>query len=145
MLSKLMSVSLAVLIVVSFVSPASFSQNRLLGESVFSDYLNANRSDSFLRIPGLSFESSMGFSYMSFGNGFSAGYGYYMGHFSLDLSNSVTLHWDLGLRSIVSGSEFTRSPEFFIPNVDLTYRHSDKFQVRLQFQQARYPFLDRMY
>jgi len=109
-------------------------------ESVFDDYLNPRPLGSFLNIPGLKFESSVGFSYMSCGSGFSAGYGFYVGHFSLNLTSNITLRWDLGLRSMMTGPEQSRAPEFFIPNVDLTYRKSDNFTIRLQFQQIRYPY-----
>ncbi len=40
----------------------------------------------------------------------------------------------------MTGPEQSRAPEFFIPNVDLTYRKSDNFTIRLQFQQIRYPY-----
>jgi len=112
-------------------------------ESVFDDYLNPASTGYFLNIPGLSFNSSVGFSFLSSGSGFSAGYGYYIGHFRLNLTDNLTLRWDLGLRSMVSGPELSRSPEFFIPNIDLTYRKSENFTVRLQFQQMRYPYYYR--
>jgi hypothetical protein len=107
--------------------------------SVFSDYLRAQSPGSFLRIPGLSFSSSMGFTFFSGGDMGSAGMGYYLGHFGLRLSESITLRWDVGVGSLMKSAEEYRQPEFFIPNVDLTYRPSDKFMLRLQYQQSRWP------
>ncbi len=109
--------------------------------SVFDDYLNVPRSESFLSIPGLSFNSSFGFSYFSSNSGFSAGYGFYIGHFSLNITDNLTLRWDLGLRSMMTGPQEYRTPEVFIPNIDLTYRKGKNFALRLQFQQVRYPYL----
>jgi len=109
--------------------------------SVFDDYLNVPRSESFLSIPGLDFNSSFGFSYFSSNSGFSAGYGFYIGHFSLNITDNLTLRWDLGLRSMMTGPQEYRTPEVFIPNIDLTYRKGKNFALRLQFQQVRYPYL----
>jgi len=109
--------------------------------SVFDDYLNVPRSESFLSIPGLDFNSSFGFSYFSSNSGFSAGYGFYIGHFSLNITDNLTLRWDLGLRSMMTGPQEYRKPEVFIPNIDLTYRKGKNFALRLQFQQVRYPYL----
>jgi hypothetical protein len=107
--------------------------------SVFSDYLHVQTPGTFLSIPGLSFSSSVGFSFFSGGDRGSAGMGYYMGHFGLALSESITLRWDVGVGSLMKGTDEYRQPEFFLPNVDLTYRPSDTFMLRLQFQQSRWP------
>ena len=107
--------------------------------SVFNDYLSVKAPSSFLSIPGLSFQSSMGFSYVSMGSGSSFGLGYYMGHFGYRLSSSLTLHADVGVGSLVTDENGYRRPELFLPNFDLTYRPSDSFVLKLQFQQYRYP------
>ena len=117
------------------------SQDLSRPESVFDDYLNATHGESFLSIPGLSFNSSFGFSYFSSKSGFSGGYGFYIGHFSLNITENLTLRWDLGLRSMMTGPQDYRTPEFFIPNIDLTYRKGRNFSLRLQFQQIRSPYL----
>lgn len=116
-------------------SPGTEKQDRLEGESVFSDYLNVNQPGSFLHIPGLDFRSSMGFSFFSSDLYGSTGMGYYMGHFNLSLSPSLTLRWDVGLQSTMMGPYADESPRLFLPNVDLTYRPSDKFLLRIQYQQ----------
>lgn len=112
-------------------------------ESIFFDYLNPERNQGFLHIPGLDFHSSMGFSFLSSGDYGSTGMGFYMGHFNMQLSSSLTLRWDVGLRSTFIGPEGAgRQPDFFIPNVDLTYRPNDKFFLRFQYRQgygAYYP------
>ena len=58
--------------------------------SIFSDYLNVRPPGGFLHIPGLSFDTSVGFSYLSSSRFGSVGTGYYMGHFSLRLSPTMT-------------------------------------------------------
>lgn len=122
------------------VLPAGvYSQSEIPRESVFSDYLNAAAGENFLRIPGFDFHTSMGFSFFSSDQFGSVGMGYYMGHFDLQLSRSLNLHWDVGLRSMLSGSRGDQNPQLFIPNIDLTYKPSDKFFMRLQFHQSRYP------
>ncbi len=108
--------------------------------SVFSDYLNVQSPGRFLSIPGLSFESSVGFSYFSGGGAYdSFGMGYYMGHFGLQLAKNLTLRWDVGVGTVMRGADDYSQPEIFLPNVDLTYRPSENFSVRLQFQQYRWP------
>jgi|GEM_PF-1478953 len=110
--------------------------------SVFNDYLNPQSGTSFLHVPGLTFSSSAGFSFFSGGGGMeSFGMGYYMGHFGLNLSSSVSLHWDVGVGSVMRSANADNQPEFFIPNVDLTYKPSDSFMMRLEFHQYRYPGL----
>ncbi len=108
-------------------------------ESVFADYLNVQEPAGFLRIPGLEFSSSMGFSYFSSSDFGSGGMGYYLGHFDLSLSSSLTLHADVGMSSMVTGQFAGQSPQFFVPNVDLTYRPSDSFMMKIQFNQYRRP------
>ena len=105
------------------------------GESVFTDYLNPVGEVSFMSIPGLSFNSSVGFSYMSSGEYGSDGFGYYLGHFSYRLRSDLTLHWDVGVRSSMMGPESGESPQLFLPNFDLTYKPSDRLMVRLSFHQ----------
>jgi hypothetical protein len=108
--------------------------------SVFSDFLNAQAPGNFLSVPGLSFQSSVGYSYVSGGGDLgSFGMGYYMGHFGLQLSRNLTLRWDVGVGTVTRNAGEYSSPEIFLPNVDLTYRPSENFSVRLQFNQYRYP------
>jgi hypothetical protein len=108
--------------------------------SVFNDYLNVQGSGNFLSVPGLSFQSSVGFSYFSGGGDFgSFGMGYYMGHFGLQLSRNLTLRWDVGVGTVMRDAGEYSEPEIFLPNVDLTYRPSENFAVRLQFQQYHHP------
>jgi hypothetical protein len=107
--------------------------------SVFSDYLNPQAGNSFLRVPGLSFSTSAGFSYFSGGGMESFGMGYYMGHFGLKLSTSLSLNWDIGVGSVIKSASDYNQPQFFIPNVDLTFKPSDNFMMRLEFHQYRYP------
>jgi hypothetical protein len=108
-------------------------------ESVFFDYLNPPRSGGgFLHIPGLNFHSSIGASFYS--GGFeSVGVGYYMGHFSMRLSSSWAIRWDMGVMTNVTGPQAGQQAQFVIPNLDLVYRPSDKFILRLQYRQYRYP------
>jgi hypothetical protein len=121
------------------LAAAAPAQEAVQGESVFSDYLNVREPAGFLRIPGLDFSSSMGFSYFS-SNGYgSGGFGYYLGHFNLKLSESLTLRADIGVGSMVTGPYADQQPEFFVPNIDITYRPSDSFMMRLQFNQYRVP------
>ena len=107
--------------------------------SVFSDYLSAASPGSFLRVPGLSFSSSAGFSFFSGGAGESFGMGYYMGHFGLKLSRSLSLRWDVGVGSLMSAGNEYSQPELFLPNVDLTYRPSERFVLKLEYHQYRMP------
>jgi hypothetical protein len=107
--------------------------------SVFNDYLNVKSPGSFLHVPGLSFSSSAGFSFFSGGGSESFGMGYYMGHFGLNLSSSISLHWDVGVGSVMRSTNEYNQPELFVPNLDLTYRPSDSFILRLEFHQYRYP------
>ena len=64
--------------------------------------------------------------------------GYYMGHFGLKLSSSVSLNWDVGVGSVMRGASEYNQPQFFIPNMDLTYRPSDNFMLKLEYHQYRY-------
>lgn len=107
--------------------------------SVFEDYLNVREPAGFLRIPGLEFSSSMGFSYFSSNDFGSGGMGYYLGHFDLSLSSSLTLHADVGMSSMVTGPYADGAPQLFVPNIDLTYRPSDSFMMKIQFSQYRRP------
>jgi len=132
------AVCLAALVLVPAVAGAQQEQVPAR-PSVFSDYQHVQTPGSFLTIPGLSFSSSAGFSFYSGGDAGSVGMGYYLGHFGLRLSDSITLQWDVGVRSLMRGIDDYRQPEFFLPNVDLTYHPSDKFMLRLQFQQNQWP------
>jgi hypothetical protein len=107
--------------------------------SVFSDYLNPQAAGSFLRVPGLSFSTSAGFSYFSGSGMESFGMGYYLGHFGLKLASSLSLNWDIGIGSIMRSTSEYNQPQFFLPNVDLTYRPSDSFMLRLEYHQYRFP------
>lgn len=106
---------------------------------MFSDYLNTPASSGFLHVPGLSFQSSVGFSYYSSGAYGSQGMGYYMGHFRYRLGSDWTLNWDVGIGTSMSGTGYGENPQLFIPNLDLTYRPNDRFMFRLQYNQYRYP------
>ena len=105
--------------------------------SVFSDYLNPVTSETgFLRIPGLGFHSSVGFSYASSKGFGDIGMGYYMGHFSYRLGSTVMLNWDVGVGSYMTGGDGMNDYQVFIPNFNLTWRPSDKVMVRLQYMQG---------
>jgi hypothetical protein len=120
------------------LSQSLYAQEAVEATSVFSDYLNVGSTGGFLYVPGLDFNSSMGFSYMSNDGYGSAGMGYYMGHFSLKLRPSLTLRWDVGIRSMLAGQEIDQKPQLFLPNIDLIYRPSDKLFFRIQYSQ--YPY-----
>jgi hypothetical protein len=123
----------------SILASAAVAQDaRSMDHSVFQDYLNPSTGSGFLRVPGLDFRSSVGFSYYSANQSGSAGMGYYMGHFNYSLSKSLTLRWDVGIRSWMTGPDGMSNPEFFIPNFDLTYAPNKNFMLRLQFQQGLY-------
>ena len=107
--------------------------------SVFDDYLNPVNSEAgFLRIPGLNFRSSMGFSYASSKGFGDVGMGYYMGHFSYRFGSSVTLNWDVGVGSYMMGGDGMGNYQVFIPNFNLTWRPSENVMVRLQYLQGGY-------
>ncbi len=108
--------------------------------SVFDDFLDMQSPGRMLGIPGLTFQSSAGFTYFSGGGSYdSFGMGYYMGHFGLQLAKNLTLRWDVGVGSVLRDSGDTRQPQVFLPNVDLTYRPSSNFMIKLQYQQSRWP------
>lgn len=114
--------------------------------SVFDDYLNPVNSEAgFLRIPGLNFRSSMGFSYASSKGFGDVGMGYYMGHFSYRLGSTVTLNWDVGVGSYMMGGDGMNDYQIFIPNFNMTWRPSDNVMVRLQYMQGSYlnPYYSR--
>ena len=131
--------SIIVIVALALLHGVSQGQEELSQQSVFSDYLNVQQPGGFLRIPGLEFTSSMGFSYFTSEGFGSIGMGYYLGHFDLRLSSSLTLHWDMGLSSNLMGPHGDETPEFFLPNVDLTYKPSDRFFLRLQYHQYNHP------
>jgi hypothetical protein len=133
-----MKAAAAFLVVAIVLSPvASIAQSEPSSPSVFSDYLGLKAPSSLLHIPGLGFTSSMGVSYYSGGKE-SFGMSYYMGHFSLALSSSLTLACDVGVGSMLTGRNISaESPQLLLPNVDLTYHPSDNFSLKLQFHQYR--------
>jgi hypothetical protein len=137
MMKKIVILSMVLL----FGSAAAYAQTGSVPDrpSVFNDYLNPQSGTSFLRVPGLTFSSSVGFSYFSGGQMESFGMGYYMGHFGLKLSSSVSLNWDIGVGSIMRSTNAYNQPQFFVPNIDLTFKPSDSFMMRLEFHQSRYP------
>ena len=135
MISRTMA---AVTMLICFSMPLH-AQETVEATSVFGDYLNVGSTVGFLYVPGLDFNSSMGFSYMSSDGYGSAGMGYYMGHFSFKLRPSLTLRWDVGIRSMLAGQEVDQKPQLFLPNIDLTYRPSDKMFFRIQYNQYQYP------
>jgi hypothetical protein len=115
-------------------------------QSVFEDYLNPVDSETgFLRIPGLNFHSSVGFSYASSKGFGDVGMGYYMGHFSYKLGSTVTLNWNVGVGSYMMGGDGMNSYQVFIPNLNMTWRPSDNFMVSLQYMQGSYlnPYYSR--
>lgn len=130
---------LAIIVMIVSFSSANAEQTEYQTESVFHDYLNVDQPESFLRIPGLDFSSSMGMSYFSNDGSGSIGMGYYMGHVRLDLTSSLTLRCDVGVRSLFSGSQVQSNPQFFVPNLDLTYRPSKNFRINLQYRQYAFP------
>jgi hypothetical protein len=118
------------------IAPAAVSgQTASSQQSVFDSYLNPERDASLLYIPGLEFHSSVGFAYSTSNSLGSAGMGYYLGHFRWKLTGSLSLNWDVGIRSVMTGGDPYSQPELFLPNVDLTYRPNSNVMVRLQFQQ----------
>ncbi len=132
-------------IFIFFLVPVSIvGQDTIEEQSVFESYLNPQLTPSFLHIRGLEFHSSVGFSYSSSNNYGSFGMGYYLGHFALKLSRSLTLHWDVGVGSMMTGGEAYASPGLFLPNIDLTYKPNDTFLLRFQYSQSRYsPYMMR--
>lgn len=143
----MMRKALVLSMILAFGSVASSAQtgSEPARPSVFSDYLNPQSAASFLHVPGLSFSTSAGFSYFSGGGAESFGMGYYMGHFGLKLSSSVSLNWDVGVGSVMRSASEYNQPQFFLPNVDLTYRPSDSFMLRLEYHQYRYPGYSNMF
>lgn len=136
--------TIAFLILIMLFTPV-YGQESRLKDSVFSDYLNNSAGEGLISIPGLSFSSSMGVSFSS--NGYqSAGMGYYMGHFNYEFSSSWNLHMDVGVGSVFSRDMNGSSPQFYIPNIDLTYRPDDRnFMLKFQFRQYRDPYFMRRY
>ncbi|MCX5753949.1 MAG: hypothetical protein NTW97_09975 [Candidatus Krumholzibacteria bacterium] len=136
-----MKKALVLSMVLAFASVSAFAQtgSEPARPSVFSDYLNPQTGTSFLRVPGLSFSTSAGFSYFSVGGAESYGMGYYMGHFGLKLSSSVSLNWDVGVGSVIRSTNEYNQPQIFLPNVDLTYRPNESFVLKLEYRQYRYP------
>ena len=57
----------------------------------------------------------------------------------------MTVRWDVGLLSDVAGDYADQQPRFYLPNVDLTYRPTEKMTFRIQYRQydrpALYPYL----
>ena len=136
----MMKKALVLSMILAFGSVASFAQTGSgpARPSVFSDYLNPQTGASFLHVPGLSFSTSAGFSYFSSGGAESFGMGYYMGHFGLKLSSSVSLNWDVGVGSLIRSTSDYSQPQVFIPNMDFTYRPSDSFMLKIEYHQSPY-------
>ena len=130
-------------------SPAGAQQTTTTAadeRSVFDDYLNPSGSETgFLRIPGLNFRSSVGFSYAASKGFGDVGMGYYMGHFSYNLGSTVTLNWDVGVGSYMMGGDGMNGYQVMIPNFNVTWRPSDNVMVKLQYMQGSYlnPYYSR--
>jgi hypothetical protein len=125
----------AAIVTVMLLAGTASGQDAVEVTSVFTDYLNVQPPRGFLHIPGLDFNTSMGFSYLSSSAFGSVGTGYYMGHFSLRLSRTMMVRWDVGVLSDLAGDYSDQQPRLFIPNVDLTYRPTDKMTFRIQYRQ----------
>ena len=141
---------ISALIILMIAPVASFAQQETTTvpeeRSVFDDYLNPVNSEAgFLRIPGLNFRSSVGFSYASSKGFGDVGMGYYMGHFSYKLGNSVTLNWDVGVGSYMMGGDGMNSYQVMIPNFNVTWRPSNSVVVQLNYMQGSYlnPYYSR--
>ena len=128
-----------IVLAILFLAGSSAGQDAVGVTSVFTDYLNVQPPGGFLHIPGLDFNTSMGFSYFSSSELGSIGTGYYMGHFSLRLSRTMTVRWDVGLLSDLAGDYADQQPRFFVPNIDLTYRPTDKMTFSFQYRQYDRP------
>lgn len=128
-----------IVLAILFLAGPSAGQDAVGVTSVFTDYLNVQPPGGFLHIPGLDFNTSMGFSYFSSSELGSIGTGYYMGHFSLRLSRTMTVRWDVGLLSDLAGDYADQQPRFFVPNIDLTYRPTDKMTFSIQYRQYDRP------
>jgi hypothetical protein len=129
-----MRICTVIAIALLLASPGA-GQHAVGTTSIFADYLNVQPPEGFLHIQGLDFNASMGFSYLSSSQFGSVGTGYYMGHFSLRLSPTMTVRWDVGLLSDIAGDYGDQQPRLFLPNVDLTYRPTDRMTFRIQYRQ----------
>jgi len=129
----------AVVVVALLLAGPASGQDAVEVTSVFTDYLNVQPPGGFLHIPGLDFNTSMGFSYFSSSEFGSVGTGYYMGHFSLRLSRTMTVRWDVGVLSDLAGDYADQQPRLFVPNVNLTYRPTDKMTFLIQYRQYDRP------
>ncbi len=150
-----MSIAMKVLAAISILLAAASSAAEPVAQqetsvtaphpSVFHDYLNpAAGEGGFLSIPGLSFHSSVGFSYSSSRGYGDVGMGYYMGHFSYRLGNTVTLDWNVGVGSYMMGDGMNGYRVLF-PDMSLTWRPSGNVMVRVEYMQRGYlnPYLSR--
>ena len=146
-MKKTTFISIMIMLALAAVTAAAQETTTVPGErSVFDDYLNPVNTDAgFLRIPGLNFRSSVGFSYASSNRFGDVGMGYYMGHFSYDLGSTVTLNWDVGVGSYMMGGDGMNSYQVMIPNFNVTWKPSDKLMVQLQYMQGSYlnPYYSR--
>jgi hypothetical protein len=133
------TISVLVVVVLISLASAAGAQDVREAESVFSDYLNVQPPGGFLHVPGLDFNTSMGFSYLSSSGCGSVGMGYYLGHFSLQLSQTLTVRWDVGIQSELTGRYEGQQPQLILPNVDLTYRPNDTMTFRIQYRQYNHP------
>ncbi len=137
-------ISIMIFLVV-FAPSLVVGQEGVTEEDVFSDYLNVRQPDNFLNIPGLDFRSTMGFSLYSADNSESYGTGFYVGHFDLGISKSLTLHWDVGVYSMLKGEQAGETSQIFLPDIGLTYRPSRNFTLQLQYRQYRQPMAMRWF
>ena len=138
---KSLLVSSIIILTALAANPAHAQETTVTPEehSVFSDYLNPPPTGTgFLRIPGLDFRSSLGFSYASSSSFGDVGMGYYMGHFSYRLGSTLTLNWNVGVGSYMTGPDGMNDYQVFIPNFDVTWRPSENMIVKLQYLQGGY-------
>lgn len=145
-MKKTVFITILIMMMTSFSAMAQETTTTPQERSVFDDYLNpVDSGPGFLRIPGLNFHSSVGFSYASSKGFGDVGMGYYMGHFSYRLGSTVTLNWAVGVGSYMMGGDGMNNYQVMIPNFDVTWRPSENVMVKLQYMQGSYlnPYYSR--